>query len=159
RALRLDPLDDEARERLDQVQPPLVRAPGYVPPLPVNALALAALACWLAAWLVLVVPPARRPANARSIAGGSIALAVVLLAAALEMRDRLDPGGLAVLRTSGLLLEAPGSQGATASASVGETGRLGAREGEWVRIALDNDRAGWIPVASVLLLDAPPTSD
>ncbi len=159
RALRLDPLDADARERLDLVQPPLVRAKGYVPPLPVNALAMAALACWIAAWLTLAVPPVRRPRNARPVAGGSLALAVVLLAGALEMRDRLRPEGLAVLRSSGVLLEAPGSQAAAASANVGETGRLGAREGAWVRIALDNSRAGWVPVANVLLLDASPASD
>lgn len=159
RALRLDPLDAEARRNLDLVQPPLVRAPGFVPPLPVNALALAALVCWVGAWAMLVVPPTKRPRNGRPIAGGALATGLVLLAGALEMRDRLDPAGLAVMRSSGVLLEAPGSQTATASATVGETGRLDAREGAWVRIALDNSRAGWVPVANVLPLDAPPSSD
>ena len=159
RALRLDPLDGDARERLDVAQPPRVRSPGYVPPIPVDLLALAALLCWLAAWALAVVPLPHRPRNARAVAGGSMALAVVLLLAALEVRDRLEPGGLAVLRASRLLLEAPGSQAATASGTVGETGTLGAREGAWVRIALDGARAGWVPVASVLLLDAAAIDD
>jgi hypothetical protein len=61
-----------------------------------------------------------------------------------------------VLRGSRPLLEAPGSSVALASGNIGETGMLGAREGAWVRIALDGARAGWVPVASVLALDAPP---
>jgi hypothetical protein len=159
RALRLDPLDGDARDRLDAVQPPLLRAPGYVPPLPADAVALAALACWLGAWATLIVSPARRPRNARAISGGALALGVVLLLGALEVEDRLNPSGLAVLRTSRLLLEAPGSQTAAASGNVGETGRIGAREGSWVRIALDGARAGWVPAASVLPMDGIPIED
>ena len=64
-----------------------------------------------------------------------------------------------MLFRSRLLLEAPGSQAATASGTVGETGTLGAREGAWVRIALDGARVGWVPVASVLPLDAAAIDD
>ncbi|MEO8336181.1 MAG: hypothetical protein ABI664_14475 [bacterium] len=159
RALRLDPLDGDVRDRLDAVQPPLLRAPGYVAPLPADAVAFAALACWIGAWMMLIVPPARRPRNARSIAGGAIALGVVLLLGALEMEDRVSPSGLAVMRTTRVLLEAPGSQSAAASGNVGETGRIGAREGSWVRIALDGSRAGWVPSSSVLLMDGVPIED
>jgi hypothetical protein len=159
RALRLDPLDGDARERLATVQPPLLRAPGYVPPLPSDMVALAALACWLGAWLMLIVPPASRPRNARAISGGALALGVVLLLGALEVEDRLNPSGLAVLRTSRLLLDAPGSQTALASGNVGETGRIGAREGAWVRIALDGARAGWVPAVTVLPMDGIPLED
>jgi len=155
RALRLDPLDGDARDRLDAVQPPLLR----VPPLPADAVAFAALAFWLGAWVMLIVPPGRRPRNARAISGGALALGVVLLLGALEVEERLDPTGLAVLRYSRLLLEAPGSQSATASGNVGETGRIGAREGTWVRIALDGTRAGWVPAASVLPMDGIPIDD
>ena len=156
RALRLDPLDAEARERLEAVAPPLLRAPGYVAPLPADLLALAALACWVAAWLLLAVPPVRRPGNGRALAGGALSVAVVLILATLEIGNRLEPRGLAVLRVSRPLVEAPGSSVAVASGTTGETGMIGAREGAWVRIALDRQRSGWVPVASVLALDAPP---
>jgi cytochrome c-type biogenesis protein CcmH/NrfG len=159
RALRLDPLDDEARARLERVQPPVMRTPGYVPPIPVNALAITALVVWIAAWLLLLVSPALRPLRARAYAGAAMTVSAVLLLGALELHDRLDARGLAVLRDTRLLLEAPGSTVAAASGVVGETGRIGAREGAWVRIALDNARAGWVPVASVLLMDAPPADD
>jgi hypothetical protein len=157
--LRLDPLDDEARARLERVQPPVMRTPGYVPPVPVNALAIAALVVWITAWLLLLVPPALRPFRARAYAGAAMTVSVVLLLGALELHDRLDARGLAVLRDTRLLLEAPGSTRAAASGVVGETGRIGPWEGAWVRITLDNARAGWVPVASVLLMDAPPADD
>ncbi|MEO8622461.1 MAG: hypothetical protein ABI625_15420 [bacterium] len=155
RALRLDPLDDEARDRLESVAPPLLRSPGYVAPLPVNLLALVALAGWIGAWLLLAIPSVRRPSYARALAGGALSIAIVLLLATLEIGDRLEPFGLAVLRASRPLLDAPGSSVALASGNIGETGTLGAREGAWVRIALDGGRSGWVPVASVLPLDAP----
>ena len=159
RALRLDPLDAEVRERLDAVTPASIRAPGYVAPLPVNALAVAVGGLWTAAWIMLVVAPARRPRHGRALAGGSIVLAVVFLAGALEVRERLDPRGLGVLRSSRMLVDAPGSQTALSSAAAGETGTLGAREGQWVRIVLDGARAGWVPFTSVLPLDALPVDD
>lgn len=152
RALRLDPLDGEARDRLDGAQAASLRSPGYVPPLPVDVLAFAALGCWLVGWLVLAIPPSRRPSSTRGIAGAALVIAVVCLAGAFEVRDRLDPRGLGVLTVSRLLFDAPGSQAAVASGTVGEIGQLGARDGEWVRIALDGSRGGWVPVASVLPL-------
>lgn len=153
RTLRLDPLDAEARERLNAVHPPVLRAPGYVAPLPVNALAIAALLFWIGAWAMLALPPARRPANGRALAGGGLAIALVLLATTVEVHQRLDARGLAVLRSDRLLLEAPGSSTAIASAVLGETGMLGAREGAWVRLTLDATRVGWVPMSGVLVLE------
>jgi hypothetical protein len=160
RALRLDPLDAESRERLLGVAPLAIDAVGYVPPLPVDALAGAALALWTLAWLALALPPTRRPAAVRGIGGGAIVVALVALLAALELDQRLEPRGLALLRGSVTLLEDPSPAGAPGGAGVvGEVGRLGAREGEWVRITLDGARAGWIPVAGMIPLDSPSPAD
>ena len=156
RALRLDPLDDELRDRIDAVTPVLVRSPAYVPPVPVNVLALLALACWLGAWGLMAIPSRYRVRHTRAIAGGAMSVGVVALLGALELADRLEPHSLAVLRSSRSLFVGPGSGVAIANATIGETGLLGVREGGWVRIALGAGRAGWVPVASVLPLDAPP---
>ena len=157
RALRIDPLDAETRERLEAVVPAPIRATGYVPPMPVNGVALASLALWIAAWTLFALPLRARPPAARAIAGGALSVAVVLLLGALELRERLESHALGVLRESRHLVDAPGSSAALAAASTGETGLLGAREGAWVRIEFDANRAGWVPVASVLALDAPPS--
>ena len=154
RALRLDPLDDEARVRLAAVQPPLLGTPAYVPPVPVDALALVAMALWVGAWLALAVQAVRRTPHLRPLAGGALVLAVVALAAALELQDHARARSLGVVRGARDLREVPSPDGAAvAAATAGEVGSLGAREGAWVRIALDGARAGWLPVAAVLPLD------
>jgi hypothetical protein len=54
-----------------------------------------------------------------------------------------------------MLLEEPSPAGAPiAAVTAGEVGTLGAREGAWVRLSFGGARAGWIPVAAVLSLDA-----
>jgi tetratricopeptide (TPR) repeat protein len=156
RALRLDPLDDETRERLAAVQAPVVTAPSYVPPLPVNLLALAALVLWMLAWLALAIQAVLRAPGVRPVAGGMLVVAIVALAAALELNERSGVRGLGVVRHTRDLLDAPSTEGmSAASAAAGEVGALGVREGTWVRLVLDGARAGWIPVAAVLPLDAP----
>ena len=155
RALRLDPLDDETREHLALVQPPLIGAPGYVAPVPVNALALAALALWTVGWIALAFQAIRRTPHVRPVAGGALAVALVALAAALELQDRGAVRGLAVLRGARELLESPSPDGAAAAAAAaGEVGMLGVREGAWVRLSVGGGRAGWVPAAAVLPLDA-----
>jgi tetratricopeptide (TPR) repeat protein len=154
RALRLDPLDADVRERLAAVQPPLIGSAAYVAPVSVNATALAALVLWLSAWLALALPASWRPLHTRAVAGGALVVAVIALGAALELRDRADVRGLGVLRTGRELLDAPTPAAApAAAAAAGEVGALGAREGAWVRITLDGSRAGWLPVAAILPLD------
>jgi hypothetical protein len=79
----------------------------------------------------------------------------VALAGALELTDRADLRGLAVVRRSRDLLEQPVPDGAPmAAAAAGEVGALGVREGAWVRLSLGGGRAGWLPAAAVLPLDA-----
>ncbi|HET9010284.1 MAG TPA: SH3 domain-containing protein, partial [Gemmatimonadaceae bacterium] len=155
RALRLDPLDDDTRDRLAAVQPPVIGAPGYVPPLPADALAVVALALWMAAWLGLAVQAVRRTPHLRPVAGGALAVALVALAAALELQDRAGVRGLGVLRGTRALLESP-TPGApsAATATAGEVAAVGVREGAWVRVSFGEGRAGWLPAAAVVTLDA-----
>jgi hypothetical protein len=155
RALRLDPLDDETRERLSVVQPPIITSPSYVPPLPVNALAMGALALWLGAWMALFIQALRRTPHLRAIAGGAVVCAIVALAGALELLDRASVRGLGVVRGARDLLESPSpTSPPLADALAGDVGTLGVREGAWLRISLGGGRAGWIPAAAVLPLDA-----
>jgi hypothetical protein len=117
-------------------------------------LALVALVLWTVAWLTLAIQALRRTAMLRPLAGGALAVAIILLAAALELVDRADVRGLGAVRTSRTLLDAPSAEGAPAvAATAGEVGSLGVREGAWVRLSLGSGRAGWLPVASVLPLD------
>lgn len=156
RALRLDPLDGELRDRIDAVATVPARSPAYVPPVSVNDVALLALAAWLGAWALMAVPARRRPPVARATAGGMMCVGVMSLLGALALSERLDTRSLAVLRASRPLFAGPAAGTAIANATIGEVGVLGVREGAWVRVTFDAARAGWVPVASVLSLDAPP---
>jgi tetratricopeptide (TPR) repeat protein len=156
RALRLDPLDAESRQRFAAVQPSVIGAPAYVPPVPVNLATTATLVLWLGAWLALAIPASRRPPTVRALAGGALALAVVALVVSLELERRSGVRGLAAIRQAQSLADAPTvSATPLAAVSAGEVGALGAREGAWVRITLDGERAGWLPAAAVLPLDDP----
>jgi hypothetical protein len=154
RALRLEPIDEESRQRLAVLQAPLMDSPAYVAPLSGDAVALSALALWIVAWLALAIPAARRPHYARAVAGGALTASVVALAVALELGQRGHARGLAVLRGSRTLLASPAFDAPpSAAASAGEVGRVGRSEAGWVRITLDDRRGGWLPVAAVLPLD------
>lgn len=156
RALRLDPLDSETRDRLGVVQATAINDAAYVPPVPTNIVAIAALVLWIAAWIILALPRARRVSFARPGAGGAITLSVLLLLATLELESRASPHGLGALRNGRALLDAPAWDAmSVANVGAGEVGSTGPREGAWVRIVLDGERAGWVPVASVVPLDDP----
>ena len=153
-ALRLDPLDDETRDRLAAVQPLGPRAAAYVAPLAPDHVAVVVLAAWIVAWLVLALPPGRRPRAARPIAGGAIAVALVGLAGLFELEARLGARDLGVLVRSRALVETPSADApALATAGAGEAGRLGAREAGWVYLTLDATRAGWVPASAVMPID------
>lgn len=156
RALRLDPLDVEIRDRLNAVQPTSFGDAAYVPPVPVNIVAALALALWVAGWLLFALPPERRPSPASAGAGGALTLALLLLGGTLQLGRRADARGLGALRNARSLLDAPSAgAGSVATVSAGEVGAIGAREGAWVRIVLDDERSGWAPVAAVIPLDDP----
>jgi hypothetical protein len=153
-ALRLDPLDDDARDRLSAVQPLGPRSAAYGAPLAPDAVAWVVLALWIGAWAVLAVPPARRPVLARPVAGAAIALALAGLVALFELRSRLEARDLAVLVHARPLLEAPATDApALATAGAGEAGRLGARDGAWVHLTIDAAREGWVPASALMPID------
>jgi len=155
RALRVDPLDAESRERFAAIQATTLGDPAYVPPMPLDAIALGALVAWLAGWLLLALPTARLDAL-RSVGGGAIVVALLGFGTMFELQRRSKLSGLGAVRASRSLLAAPvpDAEG-VASIVAGEVGALGLREGAWVRITIDGERAGWLPIASILPLDQP----
>ena len=152
-ALRLDPLDDEMRERLGALQPLGPRSAAYVAPVAADAVAATVLVAWLAAWLLLALPGSRRPRAARPIAGGAIAVALVGLVALLEIESRVEARDLAVLVHGRTLQDTPVSDRSVAAAAAGEAGRLGAREGGWVHLSIDAARAGWVPANALMPIE------
>ena len=153
-ALRLDPRDEEARERLATLQPLGPRSAAYVAPLSLDAVAGVVLVAWMGAWLVLALPGARRPRAARPLAGGAIAIALAGLVVLLELESRIESRDLAVLVHGRTLLDTPAQESRSlAAAAAGEAGRMGARDGGWVHLTIDPARSGWVPASALLPIE------
>jgi tetratricopeptide (TPR) repeat protein len=154
RALRLDPLESETRERIALIQSLGPRSATYVAPISLDVLAGVVLALWLGGWLVLALPDRWRPSAARGVARGAIALALVGMAGVFELRDRLGARDLVVVQRGRALLDAPAADAAVvAPLAAGEAGRLGAREAGWVHVTFDDVRGGWVPAGEVTPID------
>ena len=153
RALRLDPLDAESRDRLQAVAAPAIGSAGFVAPLPVNPVAIAGAACWLFFWLSLAIPSRRRPRILRFAGNVTLVLGVSLLASAVAQHWHLDPRDVGVVRRAGALREEPAPDASVAGqVTTGEVVALGRHEGGWVRVSHAGGRAAWMPVATILPL-------
>jgi tetratricopeptide (TPR) repeat protein len=155
RALRIEPLAADVRERVELVHALPITAAGFVAPIPVAAVFDLAAALWCLAWGIAAFRAARgRPFGGRDImtlSGFAFALAV----AGFGLSDRSSGRHAAVLRQTASLSADPelgGERGATAI--VGEVVRVTGRQGAWSRVVLDDGRDGWIENASLISLDA-----
>jgi tetratricopeptide (TPR) repeat protein len=159
RALRLDPLETEARERIGAIQALGPRSAAYVAPISLDAVAGIVLALWLGGWIVLALPDGWRPAAARGLARGAIAIALVGVAGVFELGNRLEARDLVIVQRGRALLDSPAADAAVVSPlAAGEAGRLGAREAGWVHVTFDDVRAGWVPAGEVAPIDPIPSS-
>lgn len=150
RALRLDPLATDMRERLALVRAPQESGSARVSNLPPRPVSLLALLVWFAGWGVAARLAWRRRSAWRlalltSVAGGALAAVALLHERDVEGRQ------LAVVAEASPMRALP-ALGAEAGATplLGEVGRIEQRQGVWVFVRLDANRAGWLPSASVL---------
>lgn len=144
RALRLDPRDDELRERLKRVRAPQLRGAGRIWPVPPLWVASIALACWLLGW-GWAYRARRRGARSR-LAAVLILPGMALAAVAWHLESRLAARDLVVV-TQPTPLRALPALGADAGAVPlgGEVALVLERRGVWLRIQLDGQREGWYP--------------
>ena len=155
RALRMEPLATDLRDRVELVHALPMSAAGYVPPLPTSWVFDLAAVLWCAAWGLGAYRATRgRSASARDIAPLAI-VAGALMIGGLVLSDRYAGRHLAVVRHTASLSRDPelgGELGPTAI--VGEVVRVRGRQGEWTRVLLDDGRDGWIEYAALIPLDA-----
>jgi tetratricopeptide (TPR) repeat protein len=166
RALRLQPLAADARERLDLVHTATFGALGWVPPVPVTALLWSGALLWCIAWVLAALTlyasrkgtitksnVARLRAQRRlSYVFGTVAVLALLVA--LDVDQRAAARSLSVLRTSARLSSDPALGGeTTGSAVIGEVARVSQRQGAWSRVVLDGDREGWVESSALISLE------
>jgi tetratricopeptide (TPR) repeat protein len=154
RALRMEPLAEDVRDRVELVHALPWTASGWVPALPAAWLFDLAAFLWLAAWTAAATRARRgRPIGRRDMATfGVISAALVIAGFALD--DRLSGRHVAAMRHTASLNNEPqlgGERGATAI--IGEVVRVTGRQGAWSRVVLDDGRDGWIESSSLLSLD------
>ncbi len=150
RALRLDPLDQETRERLDFV--PSFRRGffGDVPPVPL------AFAVWLGAFawlLVWILQPLRRRWS-RVGATGAFVVAAVAMVVGIRLNEIGRGRQTAVVTTADRLRSGP-SLGAELAEEVmlGETVQTPTARTTWTFVRLRDGREGWLPTERLVSLE------
>lgn len=143
RAVRLEPLATDVRERLELLPADTDGSISRVPPVTVSVAAALGLALWVLAWVLVVVHQRRR----LPLRWAGLAWAATLLVAvyAADASDRLTGRRLAVVADPAPLRASPALGAERAGALlVGEVARVEEQRGAWSRVALDAGRDGWI---------------
>ena len=145
RALRLEPLAGDIRERLGETRGWKRGNLEWVPPVPANELVIAGAVLWLLAWLIVLVRETRFTQRLRWW-GPALALAsVVTVAGALQADQILAADDLAVITTAGPLraLPALGAEKLTAI-EPGQVVRTIESRSQWTLVEFGTDREGWV---------------
>ncbi|MDQ6887709.1 MAG: SH3 domain-containing protein [Gemmatimonadota bacterium] len=154
KALRLEPLATDVRERL-QLLPPEGPDAGTVPALPALPIALAAALLWLAGWVALAWRSLRRRSGSLTLAGGMIVAALLSAGAAASVDRTLAAPQLAVLSaTTPLRTDPQLAADRGAALRVGSVIHVDQRVGEWAHVTA-SDREGWVEASLLLPLGAP----
>lgn len=145
RALRLEPLAADVRQRLSEMRGWQRGNPEWVPPVPTSPLILGAALLWVVAWCVLLVRVRRNTPRLRWW-GPSLALAsVVMVAGALQTDRILAADDLAVVNVAGPVraLPALGSDRLLVLES-GQVVRTLELRSQWALVGVGADREGWV---------------
>jgi hypothetical protein len=152
RALRLEPLARDARERLEQVMPITTTGRGAVPSLPPVPMALLAVVLWCGGWGWLAVR-LQRGRRGAALPLGLAGAAVVLGLAAAVVDARLTARGLNIVAANGSLHVLPVmSTEQSGAVRMGEVARVVERRGAWARVAAGGGGDGWIDATLLLPL-------
>jgi len=152
RALRLEPLAEDMRERLELLGAAELTSLGFVPAVPVGALALVGALLWCALWGIDLAA-GRIGARGRALRITLGLLTAIVAVVAIDVRDRLRGRGLVVVAHPALLAETPALGGERGAAvQRGEIARVLSREGAWSRVRLDGGREGWLAGGTLIRL-------
>jgi BatD DUF11 like domain len=155
RALRMEPMASDVRDRAELVHALPWSASGYVPPVSAAWVFNFAALLWCAAWILAWLRVRRgQHATSRRIATLAVCAGIVAIVG-FALGDRLSGRRLAVMRrTSSLNVDPQLGSERGPTAIIGEVVRITGREGAWSRVVLDDGRDGWIENAALVSLDA-----
>lgn len=152
RALRLEPLATDVRERLGLLSG-AAHGAAAVPPVPLFPIAMLAAVLWTAAWTSLAWRAwQRRPGGARR-AAWLLGATVLVGAIAAGLDDRLAARDLVVVGRATPLRALPVlASDRGPSVFTGEVARVTERRGGWAHLRAGGDREGWVESAELLSL-------
>ncbi|HJU73463.1 MAG TPA: hypothetical protein VJ717_06940 [Gemmatimonadaceae bacterium] len=150
RALRLDPLDSETRDRLDLIPSFRRGLFGEVPPIPLAFVAWLGLGAWLIAW---GFQPVRRR-WARYTSRTALVFSSAMLVSGIRLSEVAHGRQTAVVQQSERLRSSP-SLGADLAEEVmlGETVRTPTARDTWTLVRLADGRQGWLPTERLVSLE------
>jgi ABC-type amino acid transport system permease subunit len=155
RALRLEPLAADARERLQLISAPQDGPIAGVPPVPLSPVSALALVAWLAGWTLVALQlrgrairwaPARWGALAAAAAFGAAAYYAAYVRGA---EDRAVVGDRGAARALPALVAEP-----NAPLAPGDVARTLEQRGAWTRVRLSGGREGWVETDRLIPLGA-----
>jgi hypothetical protein len=153
RALRLEPLADDMRDRVQLAHGLPMGSAGFVPPTPLSLVAALALLLWVVGWGIAGRRAWRGdPATPQSTA--LLIVGAIGFIATFGLESQLAGKRLAVIRESAQLYAEPmlaSERGATAI--IGEVIRVKTVRGAWTLVGLDDGRDGWIDSGGLISLD------
>jgi hypothetical protein len=154
RAVRLDPIAPDLRNRIELVHGLPIRGAGFVLPIPYNGAFLLAAACWACAWLLAALRAHRRTRTLSRLDLGLVVLAGLALLLGFYDGDRLNARGLAVVRSATAVSTDPALGGGHSGAAMtGDVLRVDGESGVWSLVTLDDSHTGWIESANLIPLD------
>jgi len=154
RALRIEPLASDVRDRVELAHALPISSAGYVAPLPASWVFGFAALLWVIAWTSAAYRAARRGSRPGADVAAVAVVAALIAVGGFALNDRLAGRHLAVVRHTESLSHDPelgGERGATAI--IGEVVRVTGRQGAWSRVLLDDGRDGWLESAALISLD------
>lgn len=154
RALRLEPLAADVRDRLDLISPTAPSSLGFVPAVPPLPLAAFAALLWVIGWLSIGWQSRKRGATAPplrlTMPVATTVAALFFASATVALDRRINATDLAVVSRDAPLHVLPAlasDRGATLR--TGDITRVLQSQGAWARVASDGGREGWLDAAAL----------
>jgi hypothetical protein len=158
RALRLEPMASDLRDRLQLTEGQAFGTNSFVPPVSSTVTLWLAVGAWLTAWLIAAVLAFRKSlpwrVGVRRWAYAAGIVAVLLLLGGLDLDQLLAARNYTVLRSTTRLSSDPALGGETkGTAVIGEVARAVRRQGPWTLVTLDDEREGWVESSTLASLE------
>jgi hypothetical protein len=154
RALRLEPLSADMRDRLDATPGFRDGFLGDVPPVPVSVAESLGAFAWLAGWGLLAVAVRRRRRGWRRIAVATLALAAAIGLGTILLGEIVSGRRHVIVVSPDQLRVAPALASEFAGEVVtGEAAMTTGAQSVWTRVRFSDGRSGWLESRHLASLD------